>query len=265
MLPRLPISPRRSSSDFAPAPMPITTIRPPVASAATLPGRLGAPTSSRMTSNGPCSSKPSGSIALTSSASMRSRLVGVADGGGDARAGHLAELDARPCRRRRRAPWTSRRSPARSPAWVKSASWAVVKTSGTPPAASHSSSSGTGIAVRSWTTASSAWPPPATIDITRSPGSKRWTPGPHRDDLARQLEAGDVLRRAGRRGVAALELHHVGAVEPGAADADEQVGVAGDRIGVLLDGDRPVANRGGAHRRDATSGVARAVRTSSRA
>ena len=38
---------------------------------------------------------------------------------------------------------------------------------------------GTGIAVRSCTTASSAWPPPATIDITRSPGSKRWTPGPH--------------------------------------------------------------------------------------
>ena len=36
------------------------------------------------------------------------------------------------------------------------------------------------------------------------------------DDLARQLEAGDVLRRAGRRRVAALELHDVGAVEPGA-------------------------------------------------
>ena len=51
------------------------------------------------------------------------------------------------------APWTSSRSPTVSPAWVKSASWAVVKTSGTPPAAVQSSSSGTGIAVRSWTTA----------------------------------------------------------------------------------------------------------------
>ena len=54
---------------------------------------FGPPTSSRMTSNGPCSSKPSGSIALTSSASIARAVLGVADGGGDARAGHLAELD----------------------------------------------------------------------------------------------------------------------------------------------------------------------------
>jgi hypothetical protein len=63
-------------------------------------------------------------------------------------------------------------------AWVNSASLAVVNTSGTPPAACQSSSSGTGMATRSWTTASSAWPPPATIAITRSPGSKRCTPSP---------------------------------------------------------------------------------------
>ena len=61
---------------------------------------------------------------------------------------------------------------------MNSASWAVKKTSGTPPAAIQSSSSGTGIATRSFTTASSAWPPPATIDITRSPASKRSTPSP---------------------------------------------------------------------------------------
>ena len=67
------------------------------------------------------------------------------------------------------------------------------------------------------------------------------------DDLARQLEPGDVLRRAGRRGIEALELQHVGAVEAGAVDADEQVGVAGDGVGVLLDGDRAVADGGGAH------------------
>ena len=36
------------------------------------------------------------------------------------------------------APWTSSRSPTPSRAWVKSASWAVVKTSGTPPAATQS-------------------------------------------------------------------------------------------------------------------------------
>ena len=68
------------------------------------------------------------------------------------------------------------------------------------------------------------------------------------DDLARELEAGDVLGRAGRGGVAAAELHHVGAVEAGGADADEEVGVPGDRVGVLLDGDRSVANGCGAHR-----------------
>jgi hypothetical protein len=54
------------------------------------------------------------------------------------------------------APWTSTRSPTVSPAWVKSASCAVVNASGTPPAAVQSSSSGTGIAARSCTTASSA-------------------------------------------------------------------------------------------------------------
>ena len=46
------------------------------------------------------------------------------------------------------APCTRSRSPTVSPACVNSASWAVVKTSGTPPAASQSSSSGTGMASR---------------------------------------------------------------------------------------------------------------------
>ena len=63
-------------------------------------------------------------------------------------------------------------------ACVKSASWAVVKTSGTPPAGGQSRRSGTAISVRSWTTASSAWPPPPTIPITRSPSAKRVAPGP---------------------------------------------------------------------------------------
>ena len=39
-------------------------------------------------------------------------------------------------------PCTSRRSPGRSPAWVKIASWAVVNTSGSPPAAGQSRASG---------------------------------------------------------------------------------------------------------------------------
>ena len=50
---RLPISASRFSSPLAPAETPITAIRPPVASACRFSAMLGAPTSSRITSNGP--------------------------------------------------------------------------------------------------------------------------------------------------------------------------------------------------------------------
>ena len=59
-----------------------------------------------------------------------------------------------------------------------SASCAVVKTSGKPPAAGHSSAAGTGISRRSLTTASSACPPPPTTAITRSPSANRSAPAP---------------------------------------------------------------------------------------
>ena len=55
--------------------------------------------------------------------------------------------------------------------------------------------------------------------------------------------------RAGRRRVAPAQLHHVGAVEPGGAHADEHLAGAGLGVGVLLDEDLAVADRGGAHRR----------------
>ena len=71
--------------------------------------------------------------------------------------------------------------------------------------------------------------------------------GADADHLARQLQARDVLRRAGRRGIAPGQLHHVRAVEPGGLDADEQLAHLGDGIGVLLDDDRAVADGGGAH------------------
>ena len=67
------------------------------------------------------------------------------------------------------------------------------------------------------------------------------------DDLAGQLEAGDVGGRARRRGVAAGELQHVGAVEPGGAHADEQLAVLGLGIGMLGDLDPAVADGGGSH------------------
>ena len=57
---------------------------------------------------------------------------------------------------------------------------------------------------------------------------------------------------AGRRRVVAGELHDVGAVEAGGADADEQLPVLGLRIGVLGDLDPAVADGGGTHRAEAT-------------
>ena len=72
--------------------------------------------------------------------------------------------------------------------------------------------------------------------------------GPAADDLAGQLQPGDVRRRAGRRRVEAALLHHVGAVEAGGAHAHEHLAGAGHRVGVLLDEQLAVADRGGAHR-----------------
>ncbi len=102
-----------------------------------------------------------------------------------------------PCRRRplRRARAAARRR--RGAHWLKIASCAVVKTSGAPPGrrpvkARQARASG----CARGPTASSAWPPPPTIPITRSPSEKRVAPGPERGDLARQLESRDVRRRS---------------------------------------------------------------------
>ena len=84
-----------------------------------------------MTSNGPCSSKPSGVDDL-----VRAELGDgvaqprVADGRGDVRAGGARRAGPPRCRRRRPRRGRAGARPARSPAWVKTASWAVVKTSG---------------------------------------------------------------------------------------------------------------------------------------
>ena len=102
---------------------------------------------------------------------------------------------------------------------------------------------------RSCTVASSACPPPPTMAITRSPSAKRSAPGPRADDLAGELEPGDVGRRAGRRRVVARALVDVGAVEPGGAHADEDLAGPGLRVGVLGDDDLAVADGGGAHGR----------------
>src|ERR1700683_273668 len=174
---RLPISASRLTSALAPAETPITVTRPPVASALRLSGMLGAPTSSRITSNGPCSAKPSGAITLAPSSATASRwrsLPTVAvPRAPAARPSWIAAVPTPPA-----PPCTSRRSPLRSCACVKRESCAVAKTSGTPPAALQSSASSTGISWRSCTRHSSACAPPPTIAITRAPTSKRSTPRP---------------------------------------------------------------------------------------
>ena len=68
------------------------------------------------------------------------------------------------------------------------------------------------------------------------------------DHLARQLEPGDVLRGPGRGGIAAGELHHVGAVEAGGVHAHQQLAALRTRVRVLFDGDLTVANRRCSHR-----------------
>jgi hypothetical protein len=70
---------------------------------------------------------------------------------------------------------------------------------------------------------------------------------PARDDLAGELEAGDIRRRARRRRVQAAPLHHVGAVDAGRLDADEDLARPGLGVGVVLDAELLVADRDGAH------------------
>ena len=244
---RLPISASRLSSPLAPPPTPITAIRPPVASASRLAGRLGAPTSSSTTSNGPCSTKSSGATAsapsaATSSRSSSRRTVAVTRAPA-ARPSWIAAVPTPPA-----PPCTSRRSPGREPAWVKSASCAVVKTSGKPPAAGQSSASGTGIATRSWTDgelglAAAADDRHHAVALGEALGARAAG-----RDLAGELEARGC--RAARRaapGSALAPLEHVGAVEAGAADAHEQLAGAGLGVGMLLDEDLAVADGRGAH------------------
>ena len=54
--------------------------------------------------------------------------------------------------------------------------------------------------------------------------------------------------RAGRRRIAAGELQHVGPVDARRVDADEQLARARRGVGMVLDGDLAVADRGGSHR-----------------
>ncbi len=91
---RLPIRASRFSSALAPAETPITQTRPPVASAFMFSARFGAPTSSRITSKGPCSAKPLGRDRLGAERGhLRAQLL-AAHRRGDARSGRPGQLDS---------------------------------------------------------------------------------------------------------------------------------------------------------------------------
>ena len=233
---RLPISASRLSSALAPAETPITAIRPPrgerAAGSRACWARRRARGSRRTARarRSPRARSPRAPSCATCSRSSSLRTVAVTRAPA-ARASWIAAVPTPPA-----PPCTSSRSPGRSSPWVKSASCAVVNTSGSPPAAGQSRPLGHGhqhaLVRRSH---SSAWAPPPTIAITRSPTAKRSAPGAERGDLAGELHPGDVLRRAGRRRVQPAPLHHVGAVEPGGAHPHEHLAGARLRIGMLLD------------------------------
>ena len=209
---RLPISASRLSSALKPAPTPITAIRPQLASAARLPGRFGAPTSSRITSNGPAAANSSGARAWTPSAPTASRQAGIAHGRGHARAGHRAELDRRHADAARRAvdeqPLADDQPGLREERVVggrerlgDAAGRGPVELLGHRHRGALVHDRELGLAA----TADDGHDAVAQLEADRVPA--------RRDDLAGQLEAGDVGRRARRCRVAARELVDVGAVD----------------------------------------------------
>ena len=223
-------------------------MRPPVASAFRLPAKLGAPTSSSTTSKGPCSSKPSGcDHASPRAAPPRRAAPRGAPWPSRARPPRgRAGWPRCPPRRRRRARAAAR--PGRRPAWLKSASWAVVKTSGRPPACGpvepvrdrhrralvHHGELGLPAA------ADDRHHPVALREALRRPGPGR---PPRRPARGPGMSGGEP----GRRGIAALALQHVGAVEAGGPDADQHLAGPGLGVRALLHDQPPVLDRHRAH------------------
>jgi hypothetical protein len=70
---------------------------------------------------------------------------------------------------------------------------------------------------------------------------------PPPDDLACELEPGDVGRLAGRRRIAPAPLQHVRSVDARRLDADQDLAVAGLGIRALLGGQLAVDDRCGLH------------------
>ena len=224
MVARLPIRIPRLSSVFAPAPMPITAIRPQVASAARLPRHVRAAHELEHDVERAVLLEALGVDRVDVERVDALAQLRVAHRGGDARARHLAELD----RGHADAAGAAVDEQALAGAQPGLREEGVVRGGedlghgprGLPVELLGHRHRGALVDDRELGLAAAGDDRHHAVA-----GLEALHAGPALDDLAGQLEAGDVLRGAGRRRVAALELVHVGAVEPGAADADEQVGV----------------------------------------
>ena len=74
--------------------------------------------------------------------------------------------------------------------------------------------------------------------------------GSERRNLSGQLEARDVRRRAGRRGITTPALKHVGTVHASSANPDQQLALARRRIGTVFDDEPLVLDRYRPHARE---------------
>lgn len=169
------------SGAVVPACTPTTRTLPRLRSKATRSRQSSPPTSSTITSYGACaaswsgvttSTRPSGTSPVTRSWSSGRRTLATTCAPDTAATWTMA-VPTPPA-----APVINTRSPARTPTWVTRPSQAVLNASGKPAASSHDSPSGTARRRSAGTVIRSAWPPPPTNAITRSPGATPTTPGP---------------------------------------------------------------------------------------
>ncbi len=223
------MSAARLSSPFAPAPMPITTMRPPVASALRLSPRLGAPTSSRITSKGPCSAKPSESIAVAPEALDLGAGLLAAHRRGHLCAAGAAQLDR--CGAHSPGPAVHQQALARLEAGlgeegVVGGGEHLGEASGRGPVeAVGERHRATFVHHAELGLAPAAHDGGDPVALGEALGL-----GPARQDLAGQLQPGDVLGGAGRGGIAAAPLQQVGPVYPCTMHPDEHL--AGARLGI---------------------------------
>src|SRR5205823_12896244 len=70
---------------------------------------------------------------------------------------------------------------------------------------------------------------------------------PQAGNLSGQLQARNVLRRPGRRGIKTASLEHVRPVEPGGADPDQHLAGPGLRVWMVLDLYLLIADGDGPH------------------